>query len=313
MSDLINVPSYLTESSNVIGVPSYLTSSSTQTFATTSCGDCEVVCTSCLGGECGDCESCTSSCTDSCTSYECGNCEVVCTTCLSSESCCMDDCEDFCMGGCQICESTVQSLEPLADPVLLTGLTIVSFNSIQVTIEYQVDVDTYYARINGANAQASTERTFTFSGLSSNTSYTIEIKVGGAGYADSNWVAYTISTNQLVPWEWFTPKTTGANFNITRDEWLAFCTRINEVRLGIGLASYNFTTSSIYILSGKPFYAWIFLEAATAINEINGQVAPQCLAVKSYSVSQGNDSTIYAWYFDNLKTALNNKIAELTA
>ena len=184
-----------------------------------------------MGGECGDCESCTSSCTDSCTSYECGSCEVVCTTCESNEGCCMDDCEDFCMGGCQICESTGQSLEPLNDPTLLTGLTLVSFNSIQVTIEFQVDVDTYYARINGASAQASANRVFTFTGLTPNTSYAIEIKVGGAGYADSSWVSYTISTNQLTAWNWFTPKTIGVDFNVTRNEWLAFCTKINEVKI----------------------------------------------------------------------------------
>jgi len=110
-----------------------------------------------------------------------------------------------------------------------------------------------------------------------------------------------VSLLAIEPWVWQIPKTSGIGFNVSAGEWLNFCNRINEIRAINGLSNYSFTTDSTYISKGKDFYAWIFLQACTAINQIKGQVASACLNVKS------NDD-IYAWYFDNLKTALNNSI-----
>ena len=113
---------------------------------------------------------------------------------------------------------------------------------------------------------------------------------------------FAIQIYDISSWEWFTPKTSGLGFNLTKDEWIAFCNKINEVRTAKGLTAYSFTTSSTYIGIGKPFYAWIFLQAANAIDEINGQVSSELLSVAS-------GGYIYAWYFNNLKTALNNAIS----
>ena len=115
--------------------------------------------------------------------------------------------------------------------------------------------------------------------------------------------------SDILPWEWEYPKTSNENFNLTSNEWLNFCTKINQARSIKGLSPYSFTTSSTYIGKDKPFYAWIWLQAANAINDLGTGVASDCLNVKSQKVSMGNDSIIYPWYFENLKTALNNAIS----
>lgn len=128
------------------------------------------------------------------------------------------------------------------------------------------------------------------------------VSVSSNLYSDYSDFSYVTLAN-IAPWEWMKPKTVGQGFNITRAEWIAFCNKINEVRIAVlGQGSeYSFTTSTTYIDKDKPFYAWIFLQAANAINEINGQVSQQCLSVKA-------GDNIYAWYFENLKSALNNAI-----
>lgn len=199
------------------------------------------------------------------------------------------------------------SLPKLSTPTLDTTKTVKTGNSISVTINSVTGADTYYARINGGNQQSSSGRTFTFTGLTPNTQYYIEIKVGGVGYEDSDWAGYYATTLSAELWEWWTPKD-DEDSDISPDEWLAFCSKINEVRVANGLSAYSFTTSSTYIGKDKPFYAWIWLQAANAINEINGQVAADCLNVKSFLESMNNDSIIYPWYWYNLKTALNNAI-----
>jgi hypothetical protein len=196
---------------------------------------------------------------------------------------------------------TTLSLPKLPTPTLDTTQTVKTGNSISVTINPVTGATTYYARINGGNQQSSSGRTFTFSGLQPNTQYFIEIKVGGTGYEDSNWAGYYATTLSAELWEWHYPKTSGSGFNVTPAEWLAFCSKINEVRIAKGLSAYSFTTSSTYIGKDKPFYAWIFLEAVNAINDIGSGISTELLGIKS-----GDD--IYAWYFNNLKTALNSAI-----
>jgi hypothetical protein len=189
----------------------------------------------------------------------------------------------------------------LATPTLNTDMTVKASSYIRVTINPVAGADTYYGRINNGTIQSSSSRTLTFSNLQPSTQYYIEIKCGGTGYIDSAWSAYYATTAPTGIWEWYVEKTTGSNFNVSADEWYAFCNKINEVRVANGFAEYDFSSSSTYVATGKPFYAWIFLQCANAINQINGQVATEILNVQS------NDD-IYAWYFDNLKTALNNAI-----
>lgn len=224
-----------------------------------------------------------------------------------NECCGYEDCQHPNESGCTSgCESTCQSSEAppapvLPTPSLNTSLTVKTANSIKITINTVYGATTYTARINGANIQSGSSRTKTFSGLSPNTKYYIEIKCSGSGYEDSAWAGYYATTSSAEPWEWYYSKTSGQSFNTTRVEWIAFCNKINEARIANGLSVYSFNTSTTYIDKGKPFYAWIFLQSANAINQINGQVSTQILNIKS-------GDQIYAWYFSNLKTALNNAI-----
>lgn len=197
---------------------------------------------------------------------------------------------------------TTSSSPQLPTPTLDTTATVKTANSFTVTINPVSGADSYYFRINGgAIVDNGTMRTHMFTGLTPNTQYFIEIKVGGSGYIDSNWAGYYATTLVAILWEWWYPKISGDNFNLTAEEWIAFCEKINEVRVLNGLSSIDFTIDNPYLAKGNPFYAWIFKKAANAINQINGQVAVECL-----NVMPGDD--IYAWYFENLKTALNNAI-----
>lgn len=197
----------------------------------------------------------------------------------------------------------------LPTPTLDTSKTVKTATSITVSVNPVSGADYYYFRINGgATINNGVIATHAFTNLTPNTQYYIEIKVGGSGYEDSNWAGYYATTLATTAWEWWYPKDDIRRFTLDRDEWLAFCNKINEVRVAKGLSAYSFTTSSTYIGKDKPFYAWVWLEAANAINAINGQVAAACLNVKSWSESQDNDSIIYPWYWDNLKSALNNAI-----
>ena len=260
---------------------------------------CQYACENYCMTECESCETaCQGTCLDACQVCEgvCqSSCEIYCETCQTT-------CQKYCQSSCQTgCQSTGQTNPKLPNPTLDTSATVKTGNSITITINPVTGADTYYARINGGSQQSSSERTFTFYGLLPLTQYFIEIKVSGFGYQDSDWVGYYATTLDAELWEWQYPKTSATGFNVTPEEWLAFCNKINVVRISKGLLAYPFTTSSTYIAKGKDFYAWIWLEAANAINEINGQVASACL-----NVNTKND--IYAWYFDNLKNALNSAI-----
>ena len=57
----------------------------------------------------------------------------------------------------------------------------------------------------------------------------------------SDWAGYYATTLAAELWEWWTPKT-GLIIRPSPDEWLAFCSKINEVRVAKGLSAYHFTT-----------------------------------------------------------------------
>lgn len=203
---------------------------------------------------------------------------------------------------------TTSSNPQLPAPTLDTTATVKTANSITVTINPVSGADSYYFRINGGTiVDNGTMRTHMFTGLTPNTQYFIEIKVGGSGYIDSDLAGYYATTLVAVLWEWLTPKTE-SNLGVTPDEWIAFCNKINEVRISKGLAAYSFTTSSTYVAKDKKFYAWMWLQAANAINDLGTGVAADCLNVKSFLDSMNSDSLVYPWYWENLKTALNNAI-----
>lgn len=138
----------------------------------------------------------------------------------------------------------------------------------------------------------------TLTGLSRATKYYIAVLASGydanSSYS-SEIVAYTF-------WEWTYAKTSGGYFNITGAEWLAFYNAIDLARVKNGLSAYAFTRTSSYFDTGDIFYYWMMTQPATAIDDINGLVSNEIKAVSS-------DDIIYAWYFNNMKTALNNALS----
>lgn len=303
MKDFIDIPVFLTEDINTIKIsPMACTTCETCQTIYQQCGSCEVGCLDCQGGCQTTCQaSCQSSCERGCQNY-CETCQSRCQE--DCQSSCEINCQSSCQNNCQlVCQIACQSdqIPKLSTPTLNTNATTKTADSISITINPVSGATTYTARITGISELSQSTRVFTFTGLNPNTQYYIQIKCSGSGYQDSDWAGYYATTLPTQPWEWHNPKTSGTGFNVTRTEWIAFCNKINEARLSKGLSSYSFTTSTDYIDKDKGFHAWIFLQAANAINALGTGVASQVLNVKS------NDD-IYAWYFENLKVALNNAI-----
>ncbi|MDD3267569.1 MAG: hypothetical protein PHC75_10375 [Burkholderiales bacterium] len=167
--------------------------------------------------------------------------------------------------------------------------------------------DSVYKGTSYLNAYVASGGHFNATGLNPNTQYAVEAWV----YKNSTLIV-ALSGYVTTAWDWYSPRVAGGNVNLTPNEWIDFCNKINDVRKFYkdnnlkNLDPYPFTQDPNLIAKDKNFYAYIFLQAANAINEINGQVNSACLNVKSWFVSQGNDSIIQPWYFDNLKAALNN-------
>lgn len=174
---------------------------------------------------------------------------------------------------------------------------------------------TIYIDINGAqkrtwiiNGGATPNSSYTanFTGLKPSTVYTANCTVYRN---DNDTVVYTNSYSfvtaapPVLPWEWYTPKTSGDNFNLTAVEWLDFFERINQMRIARGLSAHPFTTTSNWLGKDKPFYAWMFKQAVSALDGFWG------LAEELKSI-QSKDK-IYAWYFNNLKSCLNQAIADI--
>ena len=196
--------------------------------------------------------------------------------------------------------ATTRSLPQLTSPTLNTGATIKTNTSVQITMYTVAEAERYYARINGGTIYSGTGRTFNFTGLSPNTQYLIEIKCSADGYLDSDWAGYLATTLSITSWEWWYPKVKDGSFNLTAGEWLAFCNKINEIRVANGLGEYGFTTSSTYIAKDKPYYAWIYNQAKTAIDSLN--TGYTLLTATSGDMIRANE------HFNNLKNALNSAI-----
>lgn len=257
------------------------------------------------------CETCMSNCEKECKDL----CEIGCLSCMGGceDGGCQKVCEKSCMGGCQggcqdlcekvICQTGQGGTTKLPTPSLDTSKTIKTSNSISITILPVANATIYTVKISKNNViiseQAGASLTMNFTNLTPSTQYTIDIRCSASGYEASDWNSYTATTLTSL-WEWHIPKIEGKDFNVTRDEWLAFCTKINEVRRLKGLSDYSFTTSTANIYKDKPFYVWIFLQAVSALSPFSG-IAPQLPTLKS-----GDE--IYAWYFTNLKSVLNDAI-----
>jgi len=144
---------------------------------------------------------------------------------------------------------------------------------------------------------------YTFTGLTPNTKYELAINAtDGAGntsstsYIDNVW---TLSDT----FQWSLAKVSGQAFNVTASEWTNFQNAINDKRNRHGLSSYNFTT--VYKNSTE-LSAAIFNQPITCINQIYSKLGQSTQISPYISGGVAKGDTVYAWYFNNIRDALNN-------
>lgn len=161
----------------------------------------------------------------------------------------------------------------LATPTFDYSYTQKTHNTISVKANAVANAQRYYFEIwNEAfttriSFQDSTSQMAYFSGLTAGTTYKIRVKVTAAGYTDSAWSSTATATTTIAAgWNWWHSTLPEDNFAMTRNEWLAFQNKINEIRVGRGYSNYTFTTSTSEIYVGKPFKASHMNEAINAIN-----------------------------------------------
>ncbi|WP_127580797.1 fibronectin type III domain-containing protein [Paenibacillus koleovorans] len=149
----------------------------------------------------------------------------------------------------------------------------------------------------GTASQSGGSASYTFTGLSHGTSYTL------AAYAidvQGNWSTLPTSGSfTAVParpsnFSWTFSKTPGGDFNLSDDEWNAFTAKIDAFRTYKGLGAFGFTT----VNTGNYFTATIFNEAVNSINPMS----PPTLPPSTKSPNQD----IYASYLNDLVSSLNS-------
>lgn len=206
----------------------------------------------------------------------------------------------------------IQNVPPPA-PTAAPSINNITYNSITVKIT-QIPTSTshkVYYKISGASAWqnvslSANTNTITIDNLKSSTTYNFTYSAVN-NYGESAKSPQSNATTAPIPlelWAWSFSTSAGSDFNLSSSEWISFVDRINAVRVAKGLSEYSFTKNSTYLGSGKPFYAWIFAQATTALDDMNCGVSSQLKDV-NYIASGKN---IYGWYFTNLAAALNNAI-----
>ncbi|MGI6226699.1 MAG: hypothetical protein ACOYJ1_10625, partial [Peptococcales bacterium] len=135
---------------------------------------------------------------------------------------------------------------------------------------------------------------YTWQHLTPNTSY--EFKSKTISYGESNYYSVFATTKMRPdPFNWSTPKISGADFYFSASEWNDFLESINTLRTEYkGLDYFNF----LLAYPGDDFTSTMFNQAILRILDMNPTSSPP-------SIKQRGDD-IYAWFFESLKSALNS-------
>ncbi|MBW3113014.1 fibronectin type III domain-containing protein [Bacillus sp. MCCB 382] len=170
-------------------------------------------------------------------------------------------------------------------------------NFTDYRVEYKLATSSSYTFVSYRSVS-----NYTLSGLSADTEYDVKV-YARRQLSDGSYINGTPSVtrfktkgNRPSDWSWYTPKTSGGNFNITAGEWNSFTNRINDYRLYKGFPYYNFTTAT----SGLSFTASKFNEACSAISAMNPPTVPPS--------SKSIDDIIYATYINRLRDSINSII-----
>lgn len=98
---------------------------------------------------------------------------------------------------------SLYDLPTLSTPSISTQS--ITKTAIGITLGVITGADTYYARINGGSWQSGSGRSFSFTGLTSGTAYTVDYKCTGSGYYDSAVGSSSITTSsntRPANWDW---------------------------------------------------------------------------------------------------------------
>jgi hypothetical protein len=122
---------------------------------------------------------------------------------------------------------------------------------------------------------------YTFTGLTPNTSYTLELRVYDNAGNMTTQQRVSVTTNRPLNFAWDTAKVKGQPFSLTATEWNGFIARVNEFRAykSLGGATYNSA------VKGSPFTAAQFNQMRTAINDMSPPTGVPAVAVKGASVT----------------------------
>lgn len=196
--------------------------------------------------------------------------------------------------------SITTGLPKLSTPSIASQ--IVAQTSITINLTSIGGATTYYARINSGVWQSGANvGPFIFTGLTFNTTYTIDFYCSGSGYTNSDIGSASIKTSSISDWTGFdyissetTMTISGSTIYVmSANLWNGFTTRINEFRDYFGLPDYSFTT----VYKDTNCSASIINEAINAIN---------ALGFSQSTVSSGTN--ISASIFLTMKNNLNSLI-----
>lgn len=164
-------------------------------------------------------------------------------------------------------------LSTLTAPVFDASTLQRTHNTVSIAVFTVPNADYYYFELYDSTKttriayQNSTSKTAYFGSLTAGTEYNIRVKATKIGYNDSEWSSwFNFTTVIATGWNWWHSTLVGDDIAITRNEWIAFQNKINEIRVALGYSSYSFTTSTTEISAGKSIKAAHFNEAINAIN-----------------------------------------------
>jgi hypothetical protein len=185
---------------------------------------------------------------------------------------------------------TLNSVTPTAPPVV-PGQPSVQVtpqkNKILATVTFGSNTTSVNVIVRDmSDVQIGTTADATFSGqtvtlpanatlLTPNTNYKVLYRPYNGATSGSLYEISPVRTLSDIPgaWSWSFPVAVNQPCTIPAAEWISFQNKINEFRVAKGLSNYAFTTGS-YVVSGKPFMAFLANQAVAAIAAMSPSVSP---------------------------------------
>lgn len=191
----------------------------------------------------------------------------------------------------------------------------VTQTSISITLGSVTGADTYYARINGGSWQSGSGRSFSFTGLTSGTAYTVDYKCTGSGYYDSAVGSSSITTSsntRPANWSW-----SASNGSASAAQTQAAYNAVTKVS-GYGLSDFSYLVWNDLVDKVDAFAVYkdaTLVEAGAKMSSSDKALSAdrfnKLLTAVNAMASTGitNRSAgqlVYGSYFTTITNALNN-------